>query len=145
MMLTEETASRLKLKNLLDPRESILAAAKYLVLLKEGVPGRIAEPDRTWLAIAAYNQGLGHLEDARILAQRLKKNPDTWVDVKAAMQLLSDPAHYGTLKHGYARGGEAVTMTENVRTYFDILARLEEPHDPAASINEQPGETRTSY
>ena len=62
------------------------------------------------------------------------------------MQLLSDPAHYGTLKHGYARGGEAVTMTENVRTYFDILARLEEPNSPSATpAGEQPGETRTSF
>ena len=138
MMLTEETAQRLKVKNLVDPKESILAGAKYLVLLKEGIPERIAEPDRTWLAIAAYNQGLGHLEDARILAQRLKRNPDTWADVKAAMLLLSNPEHHGTLKHGYARGGEAVTMTDNVRTYFDILARLENPHKPLElSVNEK--------
>ena len=138
MMLTEETAQRLKVKNLVDPKESILAGAKYLVLLKEGIPERIAEPDRTWLAVAAYNQGLGHLEDARILAQRLKRNPDTWADVKAAMLLLSNPEHHGTLKHGYARGGEAVTMTDNVRTYFDILARLENPHKPLElSVNEK--------
>lgn len=132
MMLTENTAQRLKLKNPLDPRESIIAGAQYVALLKEGVPKRIREPDRTWMAIAAYNQGLGHLEDARILAQRLKRNPDNWQDVRAALPLLSDPQHHATLKHGYARGGEAVAMTENVRTYFDILARSGNAHQPAA-------------
>ena len=45
------------------------------------IPTRIAEPDRTWLALAAYNVGFGHLEDARILAQTHGKNPDSWADV----------------------------------------------------------------
>lgn len=135
MMLTEETAERLKVKNRLDARESIVAGAKYLVLLKDGIPERIAEPDRTWLAIAAYNQGLGHLEDARILAQRSKHNPDAWADVKIALPLLSDFDYHSTVKHGYARGGEAVDMTENVRTYFDILARTEKSYQPVATLN----------
>jgi len=130
MMLTEDTADRLGVKNRLDAKESIIAGAKYLALLKDGVPQRVPEPDKTWLAIAAYNQGLGHLEDARILAQRLKSNPDSWNDVKTALTLLSNPAHYATLKHGYARGGEAVIMTETVREYFNILARLEKPYKP---------------
>ncbi|MBA2690099.1 MAG: membrane-bound lytic murein transglycosylase MltF, partial [Burkholderiales bacterium] len=130
MMLTEETADRLKVKNRLDARESVLAGARYLLLLKDSIPERIAEPDRTWLALAAYNQGLGHLEDARVLAQRLKRSADLWTDVRAAMPLLSDPDHHSTLKHGYARGGEAVVMTENIRTYYDILARMEKPYRP---------------
>jgi len=125
MMLTGDTADRMDVNNRLDARESILAGAKYLLLLKEQMPDRIPEPDRTWLALAAYNQGYSHLEDARILTKRAGLNPDSWSDVKKWMPLLSNPKYYKTLKHGYARGGEAVILVESIRSYFDMLKRLE--------------------
>ena len=34
-------------------------------------------------------------------------------------------ANVGRLKSGRGRGGEAVIMVENVRTYYDILSRFE--------------------
>jgi len=125
MMLTEDTADRMKVDNRLDARESILAGAQYLALLKEQLPGRIPEPDRTWLALAAYNQGAGHLEDARILTSRAGLNPDSWTDIKKWMPRLNQPGYYETLKRGYARGGEAVILVESIRNYYDMLKRLE--------------------
>lgn len=136
MMLTEHTADRLKVMDRLDARQSILAGARYLLLLKEMLPPRIAEPDRTWMALAAYNLGYGHLEDARILAQRQGLNPDSWVDLKKTLPLLSYSKYFGSLKHGYARGGEAVILTESVRTYHDILLRHERPHSRIAAPKE---------
>ena len=124
MMLTEDTADRMGVKNRLDARASILAGARYLALLKEQMPGRIPEPDRTWMALAAYNQGYGHLEDARILVERAGMNPDSWMDIKKWMPLLNQPGYYNTLKHGYARGGEAVILVESIRNYYDMLKRL---------------------
>ena len=129
MMLTEDTADRMKVKNRLDARESIIGGAKYILLLRELIPNRITEPDRTWLALAAYNQGYGHLEDARILAQRLKLNADSWFDVKKMYFKLKEPEHFEQLKHGFARGDEAVQFVENVRNYTDIVTRLEKPLD----------------
>src|SRR5215470_8946490 len=79
MMLTSDTADRMGLNDRLDPRQSILAGANYLQELKDSLPSRITEPDRTWLALAAYNIGLGHLEDARVLTQRRGGNPDLWL------------------------------------------------------------------
>jgi membrane-bound lytic murein transglycosylase F len=134
MMLTSTTADRLGVKDRLDPRQSIVAGAKYFVDLRNSLPARIAEPDRTWMALAAYNQGLGHLEDGRVLAQRMGFNPDIWIDVKKALPLIARSDYYVTLKHGFARGGEAVALTENVRTYYDILMRLEEAHRPDAPV-----------
>jgi membrane-bound lytic murein transglycosylase F len=134
MMLTSTTADRLGVKDRLDPRQSILAGAKYFVDLRNSLPARIAEPDRTWMALAAYNQGLGHLEDGRVLTQRMGFNPDIWIDVKKALPLIARSDYYVTLKHGFARGGEAVALTENVRTYYDILMRLEEPYRPDAPV-----------
>ena len=130
MMLTEETANRLQVANRLDPRESIVAGARYFALLKEALSPRIAEPDRTYLALAAYNLGLGHLEDARVLAQRAGLNPDKWQDVRQVLPRLSEPESYHTLKHGYARGFEAQHLVDNVRNYYDILARLEQRPEP---------------
>jgi len=124
MMLTEDTADRMNVSNRLDARESIMAGARYLQLLKEQLPLRIDEPERTWLALAAYNQGMGHLEDARMLSQRYGLNPDSWIDVQKVMPKLRNPSIAKTLKHGYARGGEAVVFVETVRLYHDMLNRI---------------------
>lgn len=128
MMLTGETADRLGVTDRLDPQQSILAGARYVNHLKDTVPARIPEPDRTWIALAAYNIGYGHLEDARILAKKKKLNPDSWTDLKTTLPLLAKTEHIDEVKHGYARGGETVIFVENVRTYYDILARFEKPY-----------------
>ncbi len=125
MMLTDETADRMNVENRLDARASIVAGARYLQLLKEQLPLRINEDDRLWMALAAYNQGMGHLEDARILASQSGLNPDVWADVKRMMPLLSRPSYYNSAKHGKARGGEAVILVETVRLYDDMLKRLD--------------------
>jgi membrane-bound lytic murein transglycosylase F len=132
MMLTEDTAERLQVKDRLDARESILGGARYLGLIADLLPPRIAEPDRTFLALAAYNVGIGHLEDARILAQRRGLSPDRWQDVRLALPGLADPAQYATLKHGFARGHETMQFVDNVRNYEDILARIEPREKPLA-------------
>ncbi|HYC35229.1 MAG TPA: membrane-bound lytic murein transglycosylase MltF [Usitatibacter sp.] len=128
MMLTEETAQRLQIRDRLDARESIIGGARYFALLKEAMSPRIEEPDRSWLALAAYNMGLGHLEDARILAQRSGLNPDKWQDVRQVLPRMSEAETFNTLKHGYARGFEAMQLVDNVRNYYDILTRME-PRD----------------
>jgi membrane-bound lytic murein transglycosylase F len=103
-------------------------------LLKESLPARIPEPDRTWLALAAYNQGRGHLEDARRIAQARGGNPDSWADVKEALPYLSRGNYAKVTKFGYARGIEALHFAENIRSYYDILRRLEPAFDPMIQL-----------
>jgi membrane-bound lytic murein transglycosylase F len=134
MQLTEETARRLGVADRLDARASALGAARYLRLLKAGIPTRIAEPDRTWLALAAFNIGMGHLEDARVLAQRQKLNPDRWLDVKKVLPLLAEPDYYVQAKNGYARGGMPVAFVDRVRAYYDVLLRTEPPFQPRLRV-----------
>ena len=121
MQLTEDTARHLGAIDRLDPQSSIMAAARYLRGLKDKLPKRIPEPDRTWLALAAYNIGIGHLEDARVLAQKQKLSPDSWQAVKQALPLLALPEYYEDAKYGYARGGMPVAFVDRVRAYYDIL------------------------
>jgi membrane-bound lytic murein transglycosylase F len=134
MMLTDETADRLQVKDRLDAHDSILGGARYFALLKESIPPRIAEPDSTFRALAAYNQGVGHLEDARILAQKSGLDPDKWQDVRQVLPRLADPDAFQSLQHGYARGFEAVQFVDNVRNYYDILDRMA-PRAAQASSN----------
>jgi membrane-bound lytic murein transglycosylase F len=121
MQLTEETARHLGAVDRLDPQASISAAARYVSYLKDKLPARIQEPDRTWLALAAYNIGIAHLEDARILAQKQKLNPDVWSAVKKTLPLLALPEYHEDAKFGYARGGMPVAFVDRVRAYYDIL------------------------
>jgi membrane-bound lytic murein transglycosylase F len=133
MMLTEETSAQLKVTDRLDPAQSIAAGAQLVAQLRQLVPERIREPDRTWLALAAFNLGLAHVEDARVLAQQQRLNPDSWTDLKKALPLLAKPEFAAKAKRGFARGGQAVIFVENVRAYYDILTHLEEPHRPPAA------------
>ena len=56
------------------------------------------------MTLAAYNVGLGHLEDARIITERYGHNPNYWSDVKKHLQLLRLKKFYKYTKYGYARG-----------------------------------------
>ena len=127
MMLTESTADAMGVKNRLDAKESIQAGARYLAQLKAQIDPGVAEPDRTWMALAAYNIGPSHFEDARRLAKKLGKDPTRWGAIKAVIHMLAQPARAESLRYGYARGGEARVFAENVRIYYDILKRFEPP------------------
>jgi len=121
MMLTLKTAKQLQITNRLDPEQSIEGGAKYIRYILNRLPDRIAEPDRTWLALAAYNVGYYHLEDARILTQERGADPDKWIEVKKDLPLLSKEKWYKKTKYGYARGNEPVKYVENIRIYHDLL------------------------
>ncbi len=131
MMLTEGTADLMGVTDRLDPRQSIPAGAKYILKLKETIPDRIPEPDRTYMALAAYNIGYAHVEDARVLAKRFKLNPDSWADVKKTLVMLNNPEYYSTVKYGYASGGAPVIFVESIRSYQRILERYQPSHNPS--------------
>ena len=121
MMLTKRTAKQLGIENRTDPVDSTKGGASYLLKIKNKIPARIAEPDRTWMALAAYNVGFGHLEDARVLTQKRGGNPDQWSDVRESLPLLTQKEWYVTTRFGYARGHEPVLYVRNIRNYYDLL------------------------
>lgn len=121
MMLTRPTAREMGVKDRLDPLSSLRGGARYLKNMKRRLPQRIKEPDLTWFSLAAYNVGMGHLEDARVITQRLGGNPDIWADVSKHLPLLQDSKYYERARHGYARGSEPVNYVKNIRHYYSIL------------------------
>jgi membrane-bound lytic murein transglycosylase F len=136
MMLTAETATRVGVANRADPRDSIRGGARYYRLVEKTIPSRIPEPDRTWLALAAYNVGFGHLEDARILTKLHHRNPDSWQDVRAFLPLLAQEFWYTQTERGYARGWEPVRYVDNIRSYLDILEWVAADSGPTTAANQ---------
>ncbi|MGH8460121.1 MAG: membrane-bound lytic murein transglycosylase MltF [Stenotrophobium sp.] len=121
MMLTLDTANFLDVGDREDPTQSIFGGAQYYSQLLAQMPESIKDPDRTWMTLAAYNIGLGHLLDARALTRETGGNPNHWLDVRNSLPLLTQARWYSRTRHGYARGYETVTYVGNVRTYNDML------------------------
>lgn len=136
MMLTLPTAGQLGVTDREDPEQSVSGGARYLQSLVARLPERIEDPDRLWLALAAYNIGLGHLEDARILTERQGGNPDRWVDVRDRLPLLTQRRYFSQTRFGYARGYEAVSYVENIRTFYEILVWMEGRDHPLLAQRE---------
>lgn len=126
MMLTQATARELNISSREDPRSSIEGGARYFEKLLGRIPARVAHPDRLWMALAAYNIGMGHLEDARVLTKQQGADPDLWVDVKRRLPQLEQKRYYKTTRYGFARGHEARQYVENIRRYYDTLIYLDE-------------------
>jgi membrane-bound lytic murein transglycosylase F len=121
MMLTELTAEMMDVADRSDPYASILGGARYFENVLRKIPERIPAEDRVWLAVAAYNIGFGHVEDARIITEMQGGNPDSWDDVRARLPLLSDEDWHSRVERGFARGAVPVEYVDNVRRYYTLL------------------------
>jgi membrane-bound lytic murein transglycosylase F len=132
MMLTQDTADYLSIDDRMDPESSIFGGARYYARQTERVADSVGEPDRTWMALAAYNVGFNHIKDARMIAEWEGGNPDTWVDLSKALPLLAQRKWYSRVPYGYARGWEPVLYVNNIRSYYNILKWL--------TANEKPPE-----
>ena len=125
MMLTLATAKQMGINSRLDAEQSIQGGSKYFKRMINKMPDRIPSPDRMWFALASYNVGFGHLNDARIITQQQGGNPDRWVEVKKRLPLLQQKKYYKKTKYGYARGKEPVHYVDNIRRYYDTLTWLD--------------------
>jgi membrane-bound lytic murein transglycosylase F len=136
MMLTQQTAAQVGIDDRLDPEQSIHGGARYFLELYRRLPDRIRDPDRIWFTLAAYNLGMGHLEDVRILTQKQGGNPDVWADVEQRLDLLSQERYYNELRYGYARGFEARKFVANVQRYYDTLVWMDTRSHPLLTAQE---------
>ncbi|TLU66797.1 membrane-bound lytic murein transglycosylase MltF [Thalassotalea litorea] len=126
MMLDKKTAQQLDVHSRLDAEQSVRGAAKLFQQMFARIPHRISNPDRQWFALAAYDIGWGHLEDARLLTEQQGGDPDRWLDVKTTLPQLKERKYYQHAKYGYVRGDEPVRYVENIRAYYDTLVHLDE-------------------
>jgi len=138
MMLTEATADYLGIDDRTDPYMSIMGGAQYYARQTERVADTVAEPDRAWMALAAYNVGFNHIKDARMIVEWQGGDPDNWIDISKALPLLAQRKWYSQVPYGYARGWEPVLYVNNIRAYYNILRWLteqEETEEPEQTID----------
>ena len=124
MMLTQATADYLDIEDRMDPASSIFGGARYFARQSERLPDSVDEPDRTWMALAAYNVGFNHIKDARQIVEWQGGDPDTWVDLSQTLPLLAKRKWYSRVPYGYARGWEPVLYVNNIRMYYNIIRWL---------------------
>jgi len=141
MMLTLDTAAYLGLDDRLDPKSSIFGGAQFYARQTERVADTVGEPDRTWMALAAYNVGFNHIKDARTIVELQGGDPDAWIDMSEALPLLSQRKWYSQLPFGYARGWEPVLYVNNIRAYYNILKWLTEKEEPESPLEIELAET----
>jgi len=140
MMLTQNTARAVNVADRTDPKQSIDGGARYVKQLHDRLSPEVPEPDRTWLALAAYNVGYGHLQDAQNIVRRQRGDPNSWLDVKQALPKLAERKYHKDTKFGYARGWEPVKYVENIRTYYRILQWLSDD-EAGIQTNDEPEKT----
>lgn len=124
MQLTQATAKRMGVTDRLDPSQSIKGGVKYLHLLYQRYD-EIDPFNRMNFALAAYNVGPGHVDDAMKIAALKGLPPKEWQSIKEVLPLLGRRKYYKQTKYGYARGWEAVSYVQNVNRYYDILQMYE--------------------
>jgi len=129
MMLTQATADYLGIDDRTDPEMSILGGAQYFARQTERVADTVGEPDRTFMALAAYNVGFNHIKDARMIVEWQGGDPDNWIDISGALPLLAQRKWYSQVPYGYARGWEPVLYVSNIRAYYNILKWLTEQEE----------------
>tara|TARA_Y100000766_G_scaffold266209_1_gene260366 strand:- start:458 stop:1861 length:1404 start_codon:yes stop_codon:yes gene_type:complete len=125
MMLTKDTAREVGVEDRKDPKESIFGGVKYLRTIYNRIDYDLDDKEKIWFAIAAYNIGLGHVEDAIKLAASDGVEIRKWSDIEPYILMLSQSEYYRQTKYGYARGWETVKYVKNIKQYYDIIVFLD--------------------
>ncbi len=127
MQVMPRTGQELGLTPLDDPEVSVHAGVKYMEWLRHRFPERLPVDEQMWFSLAAYNAGVGHVRDARRLAEQQGLDPDRWFgNVEEAMLLLSDPQYHRHARFGFVRGREPVNYVRHIRDRYRAYARLVE-------------------
>ena len=128
MQIMPETGKRMGVKNVYSPEGNIKAGVKFLKWLDKQLSGEITDSvRRIEFVLAAYNVGLGHVLDARRLAEKYDKNPDKWInDVDTFIVLKSKRKYYHdpVVKYGYCRGRETYDFVRQIMKRYEDYKNL---------------------
>lgn len=108
----------------LDPEGAIMAGVRYLRLQYDFFPD-VHPEERIWFALAAYNAGHGHVQDARRLGRRLGRDPDRWTgEIEEVAPLLARQEHHTRARYGYCRCQEPVDYIRRIKEHYAAFQEL---------------------
>ncbi len=124
MQLMPTTARRFGVNRNSPPEKHIKAGVDFIKWLDKRFENRgiTDEEEKVKFVLASYNVGLGHILDARRLAEKEGKDPDVWEkNVDEYILKKSNPKYYKDpiVKYGYCRGSETYNYV------YQILDRYE--------------------
>lgn len=132
MMLTKATAKEMGVSDRVDPRRSIIGGAQYLSKIMKRLPKEIPDHEKIFFALASYNVGLGHVQDAQTLVNA--DEAGSWHALKEKLPLLSKRHVYRKLRYGKARGKEPVVYVQRIRKFQKLLSlAFASPQEPVKS------------
>lgn len=128
MQLMPETAIELGVDTSSTPEEQIRAGIKYLKYLDDQFIELIPDNDERFkFILASYNVGIGHVLDARRLANKYGKdtnkwfqNVDTFLLKKSLPEVYQDPVVY----YGYCRGEEPVLFVSEILSRYNLYREV---------------------
>lgn len=118
MMLTANTAAHMGVADRTSVPQSIRGGADYYQQILNALPSSVREPDRTWMALAAYNMGPAHIDRARMHALKAGDNADKWLVVSQHLRTMAQEARR---KGRNIPVGQALHYVQQVRRYYDSL------------------------
>lgn len=121
MQVMDSTAKEMGVAgDIFDPKNSIYAGVKYFKHLVNRFEADIELNERIRFALASYNVGFGHVQDARALAIKEGFNPNKWFNnVDQALLKLSKKSYYKNSRYGYCRGREPVNYVKNIENRYN--------------------------
>lgn len=119
------TAKELGVALPFTPETGIEAGIRYMDWTRDRFEHTLPLEERLWFALAAYNAGFGHVNDARRLARQQGWDGDKWFDnVENAMLLLQKRKYYSKARFGYVRGSEPVNYVRKIRQRYTAYLEL---------------------
>jgi membrane-bound lytic murein transglycosylase F len=114
------TGRELGFKDVHQPEQNIHAGIMYMGQLIDSFDQTLPFKQRVRFALAAYNAGHGHVDDARALAKEMGLDPDRWFgNVEKAMLRLEDWKVARRMPHGWCRGSEPVKYVSDIQSRYD--------------------------
>jgi len=127
MQLMPATASKFGISHNSSSEQQIRAGIKFLKWLEQRLDYIEDHDEKVKFTLAAYNVGLGHIIDARNLAEKNGSNPDVWDDsVDKYLLSKSDPKFYNdpVVKYGYCRGKETYAYVRDIMERYEHYRNL---------------------
>lgn len=111
-----------------SPEQQIEAGIKHLKYKESQIPDDVSDSiERIKFTLASYNSGVGHILDARRLAEKYGDNPNVWDNNVAEYVLkLSDNKYYhdSVVYYGYMRGDETYKLVSEVMYRYQQYKNL---------------------
>lgn len=115
------------------PEKNLQAGTRFLGWLEKYWDRKLTDStDEIKFILASYNAGLGHVIDARNLADKYGANPDSWEDVSFYLLKKSERKYYTdpVVKSGYCRGHEPVNYVIKILEYYQLYLNFTDSRAP---------------